>query len=49
MVDIEIEPEAIEITDGDTRLKLTGVLSSRHAVILVGLVLGILGRKEFAI
>jgi len=49
MVDIEIEPESIEITDGDTRLKLTGVLSHRHAVLLLGLVLGILGLKEFAI
>ena len=48
MVDIEIEPESIEITDGQTRLKLTGVLSHRHAVLLVGLVLGILGIKEFA-
>lgn len=49
MVEIEIEEESIEITDGETRLKLTGVLSHRHAVILVGLVLGILGLKEFAI
>ena len=48
-MDIEIEDESIEITDGETRLKLTGVLSHRHAVILVGLILGILGLKEFAI
>ena len=49
MVEIEIEEESIEISDGETRLKLTGVLSHRHAVILVGLVLGILGIKEFAV
>ena len=49
MVEIEIEDESIEITDGETRLKLTGVLSHRHAILLVGLILGILGLKEFAI
>jgi len=40
---IEIEDDRVHIETGGTRLTVTGVLSTRHAQILVGLVLLMLG------
>ena len=47
MVDIEIEEDRITIEDGSTKLSLQGVISRRHAVMLVGLILALLGIYEF--
>jgi len=48
-VDIDIEEDKIVIQDGDTKLSLQGVLSKKHAIILVSLILALLGVKEFQI
>ena len=48
-VDIEIDEEKVIIQDGDTKLQITGVLSKKHAIILVSLIIAILGLKEFTI
>lgn len=46
-MDIDIEEDKIVIQDGDTKLSLEGVLSKKHAIMLIGLVLAILGINEF--
>ena len=48
-MDIEIEEDKITIEEGDTKISLQGVLSKKHAIILVGLILALLGIKEFDI
>ena len=48
-MDIEIEEDEIIIQDGETTLSIKGVLSRKHAIILVGLIIGILGIKDFDI
>tara|TARA_R110000824_G_C15180082_1_gene673685 strand:- start:1143 stop:1295 length:153 start_codon:yes stop_codon:yes gene_type:complete len=48
-LDIEIEEDKITIEEGDTKISLQGVLSKKHAIILVGLILALLGIKEFDI
>ena len=48
-VDIDIEEDKIIIQDGDTSLSIKGVLSKKHAIILVGLIIAILGIKDFNI
>ena len=48
-MDIDIEEDKIIIKDGDTSLSIKGVLSRKHAIILVSLIVGILGIKEFDI
>tara|TARA_R110000824_G_scaffold120728_1_gene276359 strand:+ start:350 stop:502 length:153 start_codon:yes stop_codon:yes gene_type:complete len=48
-VDIEIEEEKIVIQSGDTKIQVKGILSKKHALILVSLILAILGIKEFDI
>ena len=49
LVDIDIEEDKIIIQDGETTLSIKGVLSRKHAIILVGLIIGILGIKDFDI
>jgi len=48
-VDIEIEEDKVIIESGDTKVQLQGVLSKKHAIILVSLTVAILGIKEFNI
>ena len=48
-MDIEIEPESVTIEADGSKVTVSGILSKKHAVILVGLVLAILGVKEFNI
>jgi len=48
-VDIEIEEDKVVIESGDTKVQIKGVLSKKHGIILVSLILAILGIKEFDI
>jgi len=48
-VDIEIEEDKVIIESGDTKVQIKGVLSKKHGIILVSLILAILGIKEFDI
>ncbi len=48
-MDIEIEEDKVIIESGDTKISVSGILSKKHAIILVGLVMAILGIKEFHI
>ena len=49
MMDIDIEEEKIVIQSGETKIQVKGILSKKHALILVSLILAILGIKEFNI
>ena len=40
-MDIEIEEDKIVIQDGETKLSIIGVLSKKHAIILVSLIIAI--------
>ena len=46
-MDIDIEEDKIVIQDGNTKLSLEGVLSKKHALLLITLILGLLGISEF--
>ena len=46
---IDVEEEKIVIESGDTKISVKGILSKKHAIILVSLILAILGIKEFDI
>lgn len=48
-VDIEIEDDKVVIESGETKVQIYGVLSKKHAIILVSAILAILGIKEFDI
>ena len=48
-MDIDIEEDKVIIQDGDTSISIKGVLSRKHAIILVSLIIGILGIQEFNI
>ena len=48
-VDIEIEEDKVVIESGETKVQIKGILSKKHAVILVSAILAILGIKEFNI
>ena len=48
-MDIEIEEDKVVIESGDTKVQIKGVLSKKHGIILVSLILAILGIKEFDI
>tara|TARA_R110002073_G_scaffold553_1_gene4607 strand:+ start:148 stop:300 length:153 start_codon:yes stop_codon:yes gene_type:complete len=48
-MDIEIEEDKVIIESGDTKIQVKGVLSKKHGIILVSLILAILGIKEFHI
>tara|TARA_R110002073_G_scaffold333716_1_gene521774 strand:- start:476 stop:628 length:153 start_codon:yes stop_codon:yes gene_type:complete len=48
-LDIDIEEDKVIIQAGDTKVQVKGILSKKHAIILVGLVMAILGIKEFDI
>jgi len=48
-MDIEIEEDKVIIESGDTKIQVKGVLSKKHGIILVSLILTILGIKEFHI
>ena len=49
IMDIDIEEDKIIIQDGETTLSIKGVISRKYAIILVGLIIGILGIKDFDI
>ena len=48
-LDIEIEEDKVIIESGDTKISVSGILSKKHAIILVSLIITILGIKEFDI
>ena len=48
-LDIDIEPEKVTIEADGSKVTVSGILSKKHAIILVGLVMAILGIKEFNI
>lgn len=48
-MDIDIEEDKVIFQDGDTKILIKGVLSRKHVFILVSLIIGILGIKEFDI
>ncbi len=48
-LDIDIEPEKVTIEADGSKVTVSGILSKKHAVILVSLILAILGIKEFDI
>jgi len=48
-LDIEIEEDKVIIESGDTKLQIEGIISKKHGIILVSLILAILGIKEFNI
>ena len=48
-MDIEIEEDKVIIESGDTKIQVKGVLSKKHGIILVSLILAILGIQEFHI
>ena len=48
-MDIEIEEDKVIIESGDTKIQVKGVLSKKHGIILVSLILAILGMQEFHI
>ena len=49
MVDIDISEEKVIIEADGSKVEIKGILSKKHAVILVGLILAILGINEFNI
>ena len=49
IMDIEIDEESVTIEADGSKVTVSGILSKKHAVILVSLVLAILGIKEFNI
>ena len=48
-MDIDIEEESVKIEADGSKVEIKGILSKKHAIILVGLILGLLGIKEFNI
>tara|TARA_R110000751_G_scaffold291199_2_gene398060 strand:+ start:524 stop:688 length:165 start_codon:yes stop_codon:yes gene_type:complete len=48
-LDIDIEPEKVTIEADGSKVTVSGILSKKHALILVSLILAILGIKEFDI
>ena len=48
-MDIDIEEDKVVIQAGDTKVQVKGILSKKHALILVSLIISILGIKEFDI
>ena len=48
-MDIEIEEDKVIIESGETKLQIKGIISKKHGIILVSLILAILGIKEFDI
>ena len=48
-MDIDIEEDKVVIESGETKISVSGILSKKHALILVSLILAILGIKEFDI
>jgi len=48
-MDIEIDEESVTIEADGSKVTVSGILSKKHAIILVGLVMAILGIKEFNI
>jgi|TARA_R110001592_G_scaffold318647_2_gene595870 hypothetical protein len=48
-MDIEIDEESVKIEADGSKVEIKGILSKRHALILVSLILAILGIKEFDI
>lgn len=48
-MDIEIDEESVKIEADGSKVEIKGILSKKHAIILVSLILAILGIKEFNI
>jgi len=48
-MDIEIEPESVTIEADGSKVQIKGILTKKHAIILVSLIISILGIKEFDI
>tara|TARA_R110000824_G_scaffold393804_2_gene593187 strand:- start:352 stop:504 length:153 start_codon:yes stop_codon:yes gene_type:complete len=48
-LDIEIDEESVKIEADGSKVEIKGILTKKHAILLIGLILGILGIKEFHI
>ena len=48
-MDIEIDEESVKIEADGSKVEIKGILSKKHAIILVSLILAILGIQEFHI
>ena len=48
-MDIEIDEESVKIEADGSTVEIKGILSKKHAIILVSLIIGILGINEFNI
>ena len=48
-MDIEIDEESVKIEADGSTVEIKGILSKKHAVILISLIIGILGIKEYNI
>jgi len=46
-LDIEIDEESVKIEADGSTVEIKGILTKKHAVILISLILGILGVSEF--
>ena len=46
-MDIEIDEESVKIEADGSKVEIKGILTKKHAVILISLILGILGVSEF--
>jgi len=49
IMDIDITEEKVVIEADGSKVEIKGILSKKHAIILVSLILAILGIKEFNI
>ena len=48
-MDIEIDEESVKIEADGSTVEIKGILTKKHALLLIGLILAILGINEFNI
>jgi len=48
-MDIEIDEESVKIEADGSKVQIKGILTKKHAIILVSLIISILGISEFDI
>jgi hypothetical protein len=47
IMDIEIDEESVKIEADGSTVEIKGILTKKHAIILISLILGLLGISEF--
>ena len=48
-MDIEIDEESVKIEADGSTVEIKGILTKKHAIILISLIFGLLGIREFNI